>query len=366
MENNFLNTKGLGTDFFNEEEIHLPKLFLLLFKTVPNVKEANCSLKSKKLFAHLYDKYKLKENPGLFRIRDNYSVKKNKSGRIKKKRHSILGLTYQLIISCGLMLEFSNADYNILYDNRVPEEDLNALEDTIHEFLKVKKKNKSHFYMVAQEYESLNLKEFKIRPSEVDIELHYNDDFKDFNEHVQMFLSQEARSGLILMHAIAGSGKTSYIRSLFNSLDENLIFLPLYMAETLSSPGFLLFLNEHKNSILIIEDAEKLLKSRENEGTHNGIANLLNMSDGLLSDALGIKIICTFNTGLEKIDNALMRKGRMISRYEFKELSPAKAKVLSEKENLNYKGDKPITLGDLYYANTINQIGDFEGKRVGF
>jgi len=366
MENNFLNVRSLGADFFDDEGIRLSKLFVLLFKTIPNIKEANCRLKTKKLFAHLYDEFNLKDNPGLFRICDDYSVKKNKNGRIKKKRHSILGFTYQIIISPGLMFEFSSADYKILYDNTISEEKLNTLEQKIHDFVKIKKKNKKHFYMVVHEYNSLDLKQFKIKPSEVDMHLHYNDDFKVFDEHVQMFLSQSAKSGLILMHGIAGSGKTSYIRYLINALDEKFIFLPLYMAETLSSPDFLPFLTEHKNSILIIEDAEKLLKSRENEGTHNGIANLLNMSDGLLSDALGIKIICTFNTGLEKIDSALLRKGRMISRYEFKELSPGKAKVLSEKENLNYKGDKPITLGDLYHANTINQIGDFEGKRVGF
>jgi hypothetical protein len=43
---------------------------------------------------------------------------------------------------------------------------------------------------------------------------------------------------------------------------------------------------------LIIEDAEKILKSRDDlDDINNGISNLLNISDGILNDILHFQII---------------------------------------------------------------------------
>jgi len=57
---------------------------------------------------------------------------------------------------------------------------------------------------------------------------------------------------------------------------------------------------------------------------------LLNISDGLLYDCLNIQIICSFNIDIIKVDSALLRKGRLIAKYEFKELEVAKAQALSD------------------------------------
>jgi len=70
--------------------------------------------------------------------------------------------------------------------------------------------------------------------------------------------------------------------------------------------------------------------------------------------------------GLEKIDKALMRKGRMINRYEFKELSIEKATIIAKKNNLNYKSDTPITLGNLYNIGEENVTGETKKKNIGF
>lgn len=90
-------------------------------------------------------------------------------------------------------------------------------------------------------------------------------------------------------------------------------------------PDFISFLLKHQNAILIIEDAEKVLMSREQMNENSVVSTILQLTDGLFSDYLNIKIICTFNTSLDKIDKALLRKGRMIAYYEFKALIPEKA-----------------------------------------
>jgi ATP-dependent 26S proteasome regulatory subunit len=85
-----------------------------------------------------------------------------------------------------------------------------------------------------------------------------------------------------------------------------------------------------------------------------------------MSDALGIKLICTFNTGLSNIDKALLRKGRLINRYEFKELSVEKAKKIAEINNLPYDGKETITIGDLFNIDSNNQTNAIARKSIGF
>ena len=62
------------------------------------------------------------------------------------------------------------------------------------------------------------------------------------------------------------------------------------MTEDLTSPSFIDFMINQKDSILVIEDAEKLIRPRES-GASNGISNLLNVTDGILGDIMKLKII---------------------------------------------------------------------------
>jgi hypothetical protein len=123
------------------------------------------------------------------------------------------------------------------------------------------------------------------------------------------------------------------------------------MAEVIASPSFIPFLIEQKGSVFVLEDCEELLASRGGSGVVNtGLVNILNMSDGLLGDAMQFKFICTFNAPLKDIDKALLRKGRLIARYEFHDLKPEKANVLISEQNLDVpKQTKSISLADLYH-----------------
>ena len=101
------------------------------------------------------------------------------------------------------------------------------------------------------------------------------------------------------------------------------------------------------------------------------------MTDGLLSDDLGIKFICTFNEDVKNIDPALMRKGRLICKYEFKPLNKDKANELLEEiykkisaewtddekmMNPMFHTDKDLTLADVFnfeddsYETTTKRI----------
>lgn len=70
------------------------------------------------------------------------------------------------------------------------------------------------------------------------------------------------------------------------------------------------FFLENRNFVMVIEDAEELITSRE-EVRNSNLSMLLNLTDGLLGKSLGIQIIATFNTDVKNIDKALLRKGRL-------------------------------------------------------
>jgi ATP-dependent 26S proteasome regulatory subunit len=137
------------------------------------------------------------------------------------------------------------------------------------------------------------------------------------------------------------------------------------MAQSLADPVFISMLEDNEGSILIIEDAEETIMSRDSGGNNLAVSTLLNLTDGLLADVLNLKIICTFNTDIQNLDIALLRPGRLRAKYEFKELSPEKAQVILDKQGLDKKVSGPMTLAQLYnqedtepiFLSTRNAIG---------
>ena len=122
--------------------------------------------------------------------------------------------------------------------------------------------------------------------------------------------------------------KTTYIRHLTGLVKKEIIFLPNNMVDILATPEFIPFMMKYPNSILIIEDAEKVVRSRNGNGNETSVSNLLNLSDGILGDCLKTQIVATFNTDRQLIDKALLRKGRLIAEYLFDDLCVDKTNKL--------------------------------------
>ena len=88
---------------------------------------------------------------------------------------------------------------------------------------------------------------------------------------------------------------------------------------------------------------------------------LLNITDGVIADVLGIKLICTFNTSLAKIDKALLRKGRLSLKYEFKKLTKDKVANI-----LGHSVDKDMSLAEIYNIEEENDFSKKIQKKIGF
>lgn len=212
-----------------------------------------------------------------------------------------------------------------------------------------RKRKKSNISLVKSEMGHLDLEEYDLFIQPMEMELNYGPDFLKVHEVIVDNLNKQYGKGIILLHGDPGTGKTSYIKYLTSLIvDKDILFIPPSMAEMLSEPSIIPFLMEHKNSILIIEDAERVIADREGNGSPAGVSNILNLTDGILGDCLSIQIVATFNMKREKIDSALLRKGRLIAEHKFENLSIEDSNKLLKYLNKDHVVDKPTSLADLY------------------
>ena len=191
----------------------------------------------------------------------------------------------------------------------------------------------------------------------IDVEKNYNDDLP--YEEILKHMNEKAQ-GLFLFYGRPGSGKTTLIKHLITVVDKPFIYMDPSLLKSTSDTHLIDFLDSYKDSVLILEDCERLIKSRENGSGNGNLGTLLNLTDGIIGNLVKVKFICTFNCPEEEIDKALLRKGRLKVKYEFKELCLEKTQALLP------SATKPMTLADIYNANETNDFSKKEKAKIGF
>lgn len=253
----------------------------------------------------------------------------------------------------------------MFYDRRLGklEEQINL--DEIKKF--EKKKKKSNIQLVKMDMGHMDTEDYDLPVPKMNIQLNYGSEFTKVHNLIQKRLNKNHDKGIILLHGEPGSGKTTYIKYLTKLVKEKeILFIPPSMAEALSEPGIIPFLMEHKNSILIIEDAERVISDREINGSSAGVSNILNLTDGILGDCLNIQIIATFNMKKEKIDRALLRKGRLIAEHKFDKLSVADTNNLLTHLKKDYVSTEPMCLADIYNIDVEVFKTNDKLQKIGF
>jgi hypothetical protein len=259
------------------------------------------------------------------------------------------------ILSKELMLcfppwEFGNSnDAQLYYSDNVPKASLEKVLGIVKQSYMMNEVEKREVRLLMQNDDNrLDFCTMTMNTPLYNLELHYNDDLLPMNEVLLHRLNRPNDKGLIIFYGKSGTGKTSYIRYLSSQITKPKLFVPSSLTKKIGSPEFLNLLNDYHNSVLIIEDADALLKKRSNEDDHV-ITNLLNLSDGMLSDFFHLQIICTFNSDLTQVEPALLRKGRLIAQYYFKELTVEKTRRLCKSLGYKYIPDKEMTLADIFH-----------------
>lgn len=242
---------------------------------------------------------------------------------------------------------------------------MEKIKTTIEKYLKKYASNDGNVkaYIITNDI-SLDMDEFNINlKGDLDFDL-YNEGFEDVHNKMVKSLDED-ENGVYLLYGTPGSGKTTYIRHLIKECttkDRKFVYIPIELVAELTNMSIISFLMEHKGSVFIIEDCESLVTNTD--GGRNGvISNLLNMTDGLLADALHIKFICTFNTDEGEIDEALLRPGRCRVRYKFENLEKSRANKVADKMGFRHI-DKDTSLAELF--NEDVSFKEEKKRKIGF
>ena len=279
-----------------------------------------------------------------------------------------------LIIDKNLSNEYDNQIFedglykvnSVYYQNDNPnaKEHLNSLfSEYIEKFIS----KESKVSILRKTQIGLEIKTHSIKPYRIDFETMYNDDFFEIHSRVKNALTNDNK-GVVLFHGIAGSGKTNYIKWLTSQIpNKKFIFVPTTMIGSLTDPAFISLLIGNKNSVLVLEDCENYIAERTAFNSNTDVvSSILNIADGMLSDVLECQLICTFNSDISKIDSALLRKGRLIAEYKFKELTVEKCNKYLQSTDRNFVVDKPYSLAELTNIDIKELKEQNKQTKIGF
>lgn len=247
----------------------------------------------------------------------------------------------------------------IQFKEKVREDIVNKVEADF----KIPKRLEKSFKLITRNVHGLHLHDGPIPVCNIDLGLNYGDDFLAKDVLVEEFIASN-ESGIILFHGEPGTGKSFYLKHLVQKSQRDIIFLPNQMIDALTTPDFAEFMLKQKNKTLLIEDAEDALLDRKENRFSAAVSTLLNLTDGLLGDAIKLKIICTFNMDIAEIDKAVMRKGRLKLIHQFKPLNVKDSNRLLQHLNKSFTTEEPMTLANIYNLGTDTGAETIEPKRA--
>lgn len=322
----------IGDKIFENNFLEGKAFFLQCFNQMPCITWVG-NISTTAVYRFLSEKYK--EN-----IEEVYQ---NSEYDRKKKKVCFSRTVIKLKSKC--LIELANSYCQIFHT--IDDYDFaNTLVKEISIHKEKQKKKAFEVNIIVKDSYGLELKSMDIKRTKLDLNLYYEDDFLEIDKEIQNRLSKKNDKGIVLLHGLPGTGKTTYLRYLIGKLKKKAMFVSPGMAASIMDPEFINFLIDNPNSILIIEDAENIIMDRK-MGGDSCVSNLLNISDGLLADFLNVQVICTFNNALSTVDRALLRKGRLIAKYEFGKLSIEKAQQLSNHLGFDKIIKRPMTLAEI-------------------
>jgi hypothetical protein len=179
-------------------------------------------------------------------------------------------------------------------------------------------------------------------------------------DYIKDYLDSDAC--VLILIGPPGTGKTTFIKNVIQQSGGNAKVA--YDEKVLSGDDFFAMFIDGEDDILVMEDADTFLESRQDGNTM--MHKFLNVSDGLIS-AVGKKMIFSTNLpNLADIDEALLRTGRCYDTVQFRPLTRVEAEaVLNEaKSERTLEDGAEWTLAEIF--STQPSADGANTRKIGF
>lgn len=159
----------------------------------------------------------------------------------------------------------------------------------------------------------------------------------------------KSSSSILLLIGPPGTGKTTFIRGLLHYASKNAIVT--YDEKILERDYVFSHFIESDLGVMVIEDADNFLKSRDDGNTM--MHRFLNVGDGLISVKHKKLIFSTNLPSIRDVDSALVRPGRCFDVVSFDNYSLEQAEKLAKKLGVEFerkenKSDK-YSLAEIFF-----------------
>jgi len=208
-----------------------------------------------------------------------------------------------------------------------------------------------------------NLHTISISQQGLDLEPISKPELEDFYYNEKTFKSikslikkiKKSNKGLSVLHGARGTGKSTLIYYLSESIDRNIIYIPNNMLDaTISNPEFKSFIRKFNKPIIVIDDCEMIFNEMFTK-SNIYVNNLLQMVDGVTADSTPVNIITIFNVDEEEeIDHNLLDCNALQGIVYFDYLNSEEATDLSKHLEHNKKYKTKTRLVDIIKKNKPN------------
>tara|TARA_Y100000310_G_scaffold267837_2_gene280090 strand:- start:4184 stop:5347 length:1164 start_codon:yes stop_codon:yes gene_type:complete len=237
---------------------------------------------------------------------------------------------------------------------------------------KIKKIEESKLHTIMLRSNRLICEQLDIIVEEYLPDNYANDVQEKYSRVKNALLTHNEFGNLMVFEGPPGTGKTFLVKNLITELGDKYchVLVPSSMVAKLGNPEFIHVLHSlhqevKKPILLVIEDADKILKTRTDSNLED-ISSALNLSDGILGSLLKIKIICTTNVPLTDIDQAVTRSGRLLEHIHIDRLNLESISIILKRElNTDYTDDMLESFKDEKYvlADVYKFISEFKNGK---
>jgi ATPase family associated with various cellular activities (AAA) len=244
-----------------------------------------------------------------------------------------------------------------------------ALEKRLRAVLpsRSKKAEEPYFYLLRKDGDEMSVEKVINTSAALDdesLQLTYGLDAIQWIDDFSVQTKAKA-GGISILDGPPGTGKSTLIAQLMRRLQATHVFYVLSVSqhELLSHSGMVKFWQDQNGrrpnevKVVIMEDAEKILLQRRSDN-NEAVSALLNIADGLMGQMLRLHVICTLNQGMEYLDPAILRPGRLRGYRYVDFLSRARAQRLAAKHNCPFEPDPSrdqYSLAEVFHGHAYRQ-----------